>query len=52
MIADELSMGALNFYAPHAHAFDEVSRRVAATFATLGALFADLLDEAVQAPAR
>ncbi len=38
MFVDELSMGALNFYTQHAHAFDEVSRSVAATFATLGAL--------------
>ncbi|OBG73105.1 antitermination regulator [Mycobacterium sp. E2462] len=38
MFADELSMGALNFYATRPHAFTDESRRVAAAFATLGAL--------------
>lgn len=38
MFADELSMGALNFYAEHPQAFSEDSRRIAAIFATLGAL--------------
>jgi GAF domain-containing protein len=38
MFADELSMGALNFYADHPQAFSEDSRRIAAIFATLGAL--------------
>jgi GAF domain-containing protein len=38
LFADELSMGALNFYAERAGAFSESSRRVAATLATVGAL--------------
>ncbi|OBJ11058.1 GAF and ANTAR domain-containing protein [Mycobacterium sp. 1465703.0] len=38
MFTDELSMGALNFYAERPHAFSDDSRRVAAIFATLGAL--------------
>lgn len=38
MFADELSMGALNFYTDHPQAFSEDSRRIAAMFATLGAL--------------
>lgn len=38
MYADELSMGALNFYAERPHAFSDDSRRVAAVFAALGAL--------------
>ncbi|OBF60985.1 antitermination regulator [Mycobacterium sp. 852002-51971_SCH5477799-a] len=38
MSADELSMGALNFYAERPKSFSEDSRRVAAMFATLGAL--------------
>jgi len=38
MFADELSMGALNFYAERPHAFSDDSRQVAATFAALGAL--------------
>jgi GAF domain-containing protein len=38
LFADELSMGALNFYAERAGAFADSSRRVAATLATIGAL--------------
>jgi GAF domain-containing protein len=38
LFADELSMGALNFYAERAGSFSESSRRVAATLATAGAL--------------
>lgn len=38
MFADELNMGALNFYTEIPHAFSEDSRRIAAIFATLGAL--------------
>ncbi|KBZ56954.1 GAF and ANTAR domain-containing protein [Mycobacterium colombiense] len=38
MFADELSMGALNFYAERPRSFSEDSRRIAAVFATLGAL--------------
>jgi GAF domain-containing protein len=38
LFADELGMGALNFYAERAGAFSESSRRVAATLATVGAL--------------
>lgn len=38
MFADELSMGALNFYAERPQSFSEDSRRIAAVFATLGAL--------------
>lgn len=38
MFADELSLGALNFYAARPRAFTDESRRVAAAFATLGAL--------------
>lgn len=38
MFADDLSMGALNFYATRPHAFTDESRRIAAAFASLGAL--------------
>jgi GAF domain-containing protein len=38
LFADELSMGALNFYADRAGAFSDSSRRVAAILATVGAL--------------
>jgi GAF domain-containing protein len=38
LFADQLSMGALNFYSERTCAFSESSRRVAATLATIGAL--------------
>ena len=38
MFADELSMGALNFYAERPQSVSKGSRRVATLFATLGAL--------------